>query len=351
MPILPGGDVIPSFLGIERTPPMWSGHNFDNGLLRFGEVQEIIYPNDKRSQSKRYIEYNVLVQQRSNGTGTSKLYQNVAVANLFGGIADRFEYILRPAVKNEINKSGLGKGSKVLILCANGETNTSFIIGGLHDQNQKVDNQSKDLGHYCYFNFNGVSAYIDKDGQFLLKYGGATDADGKTDVNKKERGTRIEFLKDGSWSVNTRDPNDPDNTKEQFMFLDHKNHNTVHQAKNKWTVQVKGEAQFKADKGVKLNDATDLMMLGESFRKAQRTKNTNLQADLQVVSNSLQTAAQTMINAVSSVDASLLAAVKAAGAAVLIAAQYLDRAAADIRDFEQKAASKNSFLSQKHKLD
>src|SRR5690348_9949095 len=116
MPILPGGDIVPSFLSVipgrERVD---SGRAFDNTVLRMGEVQEIVYPDDDRSRSKQFVEYRVLVQQRSNGTGYAKMYENCIMMSSLAGLADFNWHILRADKSENKDKAGLGKGSKVLI--------------------------------------------------------------------------------------------------------------------------------------------------------------------------------------------------------------------------------------------
>jgi hypothetical protein len=96
-----------------------------------------------------------------------------------------------PSTKQK-GANGLGKGSKVLLLCLNGENNNAVILGGLRDQADVSgfgDKEAKDLGHYFHFNFNGVSADIDKDGQFTLVYNGKTEVDGTTKVDSSKVGT------------------------------------------------------------------------------------------------------------------------------------------------------------------
>jgi hypothetical protein len=338
MPMLPNGDVVPSFLSVDSALPMYDGDAFNNVRLRIGEVQELIYPDDKRSRSKKFIEYRVFVQQRSNGTGNGKMYENCLLVNLFGGLADRCEYTLRADKSTDRPKEGVGKGSKVLVLCVNGSSNHSYIVGGVRDAKDLSDKDiAKDLGHHYYWVFNGVSMYVDNDGQFLLTYNGKTDADGKTEVKDSERGTRMAFLKDGSWNINTRDPDDQNKT-DQYIFIDHKSRKSIHRAKNEWQLQVaSGKATILADQGLHVGDATDEVLLGKSYRDAQKQLNDKLADILQQISIQLSSA----------VDPSSGAPITQVQAAGALCAQ----AVMAIKQFEASASAKNSFLSKKNKTD
>lgn len=360
MPRMPNGDVLPSHVDVGYTPHYDGGDSFNNFALRFGEVQEIIWPDDTRSRSKKFVEYRVYVQERSNATGNGRMYEGVILMNSLAGLADRSFFTLRGEDSASQTKNNrLGLGSKVLMLCINGETNNAVIIGGLRDETDVSEEKTKakDLKHHLYWVFNGISVYIDDDGEFLLTYGGKTKADGTTDVDKKMRGTRMAFLKDGSWNINTRDPNDPDNNQEQFIFLDHKNHKTIHQAKDEWQCQVHGKAKFVADDGVHLNDATDLMLLGESHRKAQKQMHNLLKSMLQSLQSLVQTAGAQLLaastaNAVPLVGGAMAApSFAAAAAALTAAAPLIGQMGQAINTFEQTASSSNDFLSKKHKND
>lgn len=337
MPLLDNGDVVPHFLDARSSKKAWDGGVLDNVKLLRGEVKDIIYPNDKRSRSKRSIEYVVYAQRNSNYTKTTQEFRCV-VATPFGGVADKVQYTLRKDTTDTKRKEAIGNGSKVVFLCINGEKHRGLILSGVRDDNDEAQKNADKLGHHYYANFNGVSAYIDQDGQFLLTYNGKTSADGKTDVDKKSRGTRMAFLKDGSWNINTRDPNDPDNKQEQFLFLDHANHQTSQQAKNQWQLQVTdGPAKIVSKTGLKVGNATDHMLLGESFRKAQAQLNSTLKQLLQQAGTQLSSAVDPMSGAP-------LVSVQAAGALLIAASQAIDA-------FEQSAKSLNSFLSQNNQSD
>lgn len=329
MPILPGGDILPAFMAVGSIKPHHDGLSFDNTRLRVGEVTTIVYPDDKESRSKKFVEYHVLVQQRSNRTGNAKLYRNCLLMNPFAGLADRASFTLRADNAQNLTKSGLGKGSKVMVLCANGETNNAYIIGGCRDQTDETDKKVKDLKHHLYFNFNGVSFFIDDDGQLFVTYNGKTGIDGKTDsnVDSNAPGSTLKFGKDGAIQIADKDA---------------KNAVTIDHANKKVTIA--------RDQAFELGDATDHMLLGESFRNAQQQLNNNLMGKLQALQGQLQ-AAGTALNAAVTPAPGAPLGLNGVGAALLAAAQTVNQMAQAIQQFEQSASQKNSFLSQKNKAD
>lgn len=202
-------DIIPSHLRYPGEPGVGGSSFLSNVQLRPGEVQEAIYPQDPRNRSKRFIEYSVYVQHRENGTAVTKIYPNCILMNSFGGFADQLTYTLRAEAnadtQNSAKQSGEpGKGSKVLVLCLNGETHSAIIVGGLRDASRDSDPKSdKDQGHHLHFAFNGVIFDIDKDGQLTLQVTGATDAEGKTENDELPSTLKIE--KSGKITAETKD--------------------------------------------------------------------------------------------------------------------------------------------------
>lgn len=176
IPILDDGSVLPSVLGLVDFGGYSDLGNQNNLALRQGEVIDIIFPDDKRSVTKTYVEYRVSVQQKDGGeTGATVEYPNCLVLNLFGGVADRLKFTLRadPAARSQV--AG-GLGSKVLILCVDGQGGRAYIIGGVPDG---TATDSKDDGHNLLWEFNGIRAAISNKGEFRLEFKGATQADGK----------------------------------------------------------------------------------------------------------------------------------------------------------------------------
>jgi hypothetical protein len=166
------------------------------------------------SFSQRVYEYSVTVQER-NGFMQPVItnYEHCAVANLFGGFADKFTYTLRPStIPAQAEAAYYTNGSKVLILCINGETNNAYIIGALWDPTQKnsdigvtQSNPPEDgtLGHHLLFTFNGLNGTIDKNGQFKVTFNGATDNYGKplSSQDQKKVGAFLNMLMDGTMNL------------------------------------------------------------------------------------------------------------------------------------------------------
>ncbi len=330
MPRIPGGDVVPSFLGVEQTPRFYDGNNFDNYRLRIGEVQEVVYPDNKISKTKRFVEYRVLVQQRGNRTGVGKMYESCHLLNPLAGLADRAFFTLRADKSQNRDKSGLGKGSKVLIACVNGETNNAYIIGGTRDQTD-TDEKLKDLGHVAYFNFNGMSFFVDADGQLVITYNGKTDIDGKTNsnVDAKATGSTIKFGKDGALLMADADA-------KNGIFVDHAN----------------GKVKIPREKGFEIGGATDKMLLGSSYRKAQKQLHTNIQVQFNKLQALLVAAGAAMTSA-SAVPAAFGVAPTGfapAGVALTQAAGVAAQVAQLIQQFEQTAGQTTDFLSDLDKL-
>jgi phage baseplate assembly protein gpV len=330
-----GRNIIPSSLGIQVTPRHHDGDVFDNTRLRMGEVKEIVYPNDSKSLSKKFVEYSVFVQHRGGGTGLGKMYYHCVLSSSFGGFADQCHYTFR--VDASVKKGELGLGSKVLLLCINGEHSNAVIVGGLRDQSDKSGfggKEAKDLGHYFHFNFNGVSADIDKDGQFTLVYNGATKIDGTTSVDSSKTGTRFQLDKEGNARLGDKDD-------KNLLLIDHANSKVV----------------IKRDTAFELGEATDYMLLGQSFRQAQQQMNNQLLALLNTLKGLLTAVGTAMTAAgasmVTPIAGAVLAAPQftAAGTALVGATQTVGQMAQAIQTFEQAAGQKNSFLSQKNKAD
>jgi hypothetical protein len=267
---LPDNSIIPSYLSLVSTLRVEDDGQFTNLALRYGEVDEIIYPNDKRSLSQKVVEYNVKVQHydHNNGTSITKMYPHCVVATLFGGKADKFRYTLRAAKsgKKKPDETGLGQGSKVILLCLNGEQNQPIILSGIWDQTDDSEEKAKakDLGHHLYWRFNGISAFINDDGELVVTYNGKQDVDGtlNSDVKEEQVGTRIQLLKNGNVGIRTKDD-------KQYIVINHEDGEIQQLADKEWHLNVSNGKTIIKSKGVELGDATDKMVLGTTYRKAE----------------------------------------------------------------------------------
>ena len=209
------GGVLPSNLDIDRGEGYDESRNANNYAkknfsLKVGQI-ELSYCVDENGNVRgSRVEYDVLVNENNGDGATSQMkYRRVVSQDLFGGIADFFQFTHR---KNEVDEGRdvpFRNGSLVLILCLNGSSEDAVIIGGLkHPDN--ANECKKEDGHNLKFEFNGINFQIDKDGAMTLLFRGPTDADGKVLEGSEEfGGTVIKIEKDGSYEVNTGEEENP----------------------------------------------------------------------------------------------------------------------------------------------
>lgn len=223
--------IIPSFYQTRSVGPVGQHDAFNNIMLRPGEVKRIIYPEDERSRTKKFLEYDVLVQHRENGTLVNKMYHNVFRANELGGAADYDFQTLRPAPAREgaDDDVGPGLGTKVLLLCVNGAHSDAVIISGAEDE-RRTDVGRKTKGHHKEWVFNGVAFTINDDGSLVAEVRGPTTAAGKLDTSRggteAAAGTTIKVEKNGNLTLHTKD-------KKQYIEINHeKGTTTVHADKD-----------------------------------------------------------------------------------------------------------------------
>ncbi len=194
--------IIPSYLSAGPKGAIEDVGNMTNDSLRVGEIKEIVFPGNKRSISKKFIEYTIDVAHRDGyGPEVTTTYNGCIVANMFGLGSDTLRYTLRADSLNDPTKNRvLGVGSKVLLLCINGSKARSIIIGGVRDGETGDVGDSADDGHNLFFCFNGLQATINNEGEFLLTNLGPTKADGsnRDDVFPENTGAYITMDKDGN---------------------------------------------------------------------------------------------------------------------------------------------------------
>jgi len=283
---LSDGTVIPSYL-VPVQGQVVRSQQFDNTALRVGEIEEIIYSTSKQSMSKTAIEYRVAVMTRDSGGAVATVsYPNCRIANLFGGGADTFSYTLRARVVDPQTHKITSNGSKVLILCINGQSQQAFIIGGIPDS-PPVAKESD--GHNLFAEFNGTSCTIDSEGALQFQFRGATDATNKLLGSAKEENSNsfLQMLSDGGIKAGTKDS-------AQYIFLNHADKKLELQADEAWNVKVNKKMSFDVgdtidmqgrssgnlqvsggltlkSSGVRTGSATDATMMGTTYRAAQQT--------------------------------------------------------------------------------
>lgn len=392
---LPDGTVIPSYLGLRSQGRAQASGQLDNIALRYGEIKDIIYPDDKRSVGKKFVEYEVEIQfKNGSATGSTMRQTGVMLMNPAGGVADQLRYTLRKDKEQKQQAKGddgVGVGSKVLLLSVNGDVAKTFIVGGFRDPKHEKVLDKKEDGHNFYFEFNGISFAVDKDGQAKLQFKGATKVDGKLDTDagadEKNGPTTIEIKKNGNLKISTKDD-------KQYVHIDHENKKVEFLFDEEWNVKVNkkvvwdvgdsieftGNSTLKiaiakdvsfatsggkidigaSDRvyvksaGVHVGSATDAWMLGTTYRSAESQLMTQLMTALTALGGQLTAAgssltAASVLNAIPIVGGGMAAAGFAAAGATLISAMAtLTQAVTAITTFEGQAAT---YLSTKNKTD
>lgn len=255
--------IVPSFFNIRQVggEPTDDGGAFGDVSLRVGEVLELVYPEDPRSQTKRFIEYRVLVRHRANKTAVTKEYVGCCLWNPLGGFVDRATWTLR-GDQQAGQKGRPAKGSKVLLLCINGERANPVILGGIRDQRDESEAKgaAKERGHFLELEFNGLNVEIDDSGALKVLRKGPTDADGKLDENKVKPdavGAFIRFGANGGIAIGTFEAKDENDERPlQRLVLDHHNRQVSLDADKALNVTVVGGATVTA-KGVTVEAAED----------------------------------------------------------------------------------------------
>lgn len=334
--ILEDGAVIPSNLEVHETSSNFRSKDyFDDYALRQGEVKRVIWPEDDDSRTKRLIEYDVSVQYFRNGTGSTRVYKNAVLANGLMSLADVETFTLRPYTQSGEQKSGqtpIKNGSKVLILCINGQSGYPVIIAGLYDpEDESQKDWDKDKKKY-FWQFNGISKEVNDDGELTYTYTGKSKDDGTTDVEDSVAGTYFQLDKDGNAILSDSDG-------KNALTIDHKNKKVVVDRED-----------------FELGNATDKMLLGESHRNAQKQMHSKLQALINTAQNlanqagiQLNTAgARQLIPVAGAVAAA--PSITAAGALFTAMSQVFKQMSDAIQAFEQAAAQKTDFLSDHDRL-
>lgn len=242
--------IVPHFYGVGNAP-LDDGDGMRNIMLRVGEVQAIYGKNHPMNVSKKFVEYQVFVTHRANGTAVTKMYERCMALDAFGGQADTSTQTFRADSSASRKGSGPGVGSKVAILCINGESVNPLIIGGIRDSGGEEDDP--EVGHNLHRRFNGVDLAINKDGELTITYGGADNADGtlRDDVDDKAVGTTVTISKDGNFLVSD---------------VDGKNSVLVDHASGKVVVTSENEVNVNAPKVTLVGgDADQPLVLGNDW--------------------------------------------------------------------------------------
>lgn len=334
--------VIPSYLGQRGMGVRQSSMTFGAFALMQGEVKEIIYPNSKKSLSQKYIEYRVDVQMR-DGAGPAAItsFPHCLIMNHFGGVADKFHYTLRPDAKEANGQEVLATGSKVLLLCLNGETARAYIFGGIRED-EEGDTQVD--GHHLLWEFNGTRFLVNKDGELKLEVKGPTNVAGELadDADEAAFPTTIEISKNGNLKIYTKDEN-------QSVLIDHENKKIEVKADSALNVEVTGGNMDIQSEGVLVGGATDNWPLFTTYRTAENTLHTTLATQLTAIGTAITTAQAALLSASTNPvwPLAMLQVGVAAGALAAVGPAFAMCASA-LTSFE---AGKVAYESKKNKND
>lgn len=188
---------IPSWLNTaDLTKSRAQEELFQNSALHVGVVVASYEVDNTNNNSKYRREYDVNCYN-STGRGASIpiTYYRCRLSNMFGGVADYMDYTLRAdPITDDGNGNYISNGSTVLIICANGDAGSTYIIGA--SKNRNTPPEPSDEGHHLTWVFNGVEIKIKDDGSLSMQHTGPTDITGN--ITDPGNFTQALFKADGS---------------------------------------------------------------------------------------------------------------------------------------------------------
>lgn len=339
--LLEDGSVVPSYLSMSQGPGVTAQDLAQNDLrMRVGRIVAVHAPDSKTNVNGKFFEYDVEVDI---GAGLTKVYPRAVMMDQLGGMADHFEWTPRIS---QGDSAQIDQGTRVTLLCVNGQAGRAVIIGGAKHHGRKTQ-EDKSKGHHLEWEFNGINASIDKDGDLVITHKGATDASGAvTSDDEKTNGTCIKLDKNGDIKLSTG------KNATNLIHLDSKNKKIfIDSTEDLVEVHAKGNINLKSS-GVMIGDATDKTILGESFRNALTTMNNTLKQKFQSLSIKLNIAGTAMTTGGASMSVPITGPVAAgpqinqAGTQILQAGMDLMECMQAVQQFEQK-----TYLSTKNKSD
>jgi len=180
---------------------------FQNTPLRMGVIVKSYDIDDENSKTKIVPEYDVVTSELNADLGQSFVeYQHCVSTDTFGGVADFFEYKLRPSEANFKETYDLTKqnGSTVLMLCMDGFSESAVIIGGVRNTSEENDTTTltKENGLHMEGEYNGLNWQVNKDGEFTITFKSKTDVKGKPQ-DSSAGGSFFKIDKKGSIDLDT----------------------------------------------------------------------------------------------------------------------------------------------------
>lgn len=211
---------------------------YNINVLYVGQVNEVLYVDHPRNRSKRFVEYDILINERGI---TSTLYRNCREMDSFGSENNFTENVLQPVTdgkrgrKDDTEPYRFRNGSIVVIGFLNGHKESPVILGCLPHPNLRLqsdtnivipefngtgtsvsrDERLKELptllpgskesgsdndGTRLLGEFQGLRWNINKDGELTIVYQGPKNAKGQL-TNTTAQPTIIKINKDGEFFV------------------------------------------------------------------------------------------------------------------------------------------------------
>lgn len=188
------------------------GNVIDVTFPEGGGTKEDGTPDPKKPPLPPFPLYTVMVSEKVGDVTVNIPFKNCILRDIFGTVPDFFEYSLR---RSDYNLSQLQNtqgpptpdkllGANVLIECINGSTFNAVILGAVRTYNlnfgygQGYTPTDNKTGKYLNFNFNGINAKINDDGEFTLKRLGPQNNDGTTQTQNLDGG---DYPKDNAGSL------------------------------------------------------------------------------------------------------------------------------------------------------
>lgn len=343
------GTIIPNFLDA-RTDAGPSGfqRSMSDLGLRVGRVIASHPPSAETNTNKKFWEYDVKVDLVSNGTHTEVVYPRCQLANSFGGVADFLRWTPRLGAQSTTEEgSAISTGTRVFLMCINGNTRSGIILGGQNHVASPAD--PEDDVSVLVSEFNGIRIEISAEGDLTITHKGATNPDGTVvDEDDSKNGTSIKMNSDGDIILSTGADGsnvvqlDSQNKK---IVIDSKEDNVEIKAANNVTIE---------SAGVLTGSASDFTMLGSTFRRDLSSCNNTLISGLLTLSNLILTAAVGITTAAAAhatpVTGPVVGApsLTAAGVALQSAVPTINQMMVALQTLEAQAAG---HLSTKNKSD
>lgn len=263
----------------ENTGIQYQNEIFNNTKLKNGIVIAVYEIDDENNRNKKFPEYDVLiVEQKATSTMEPVIYRNCISIDGFGGVADFFEYKLRPVKEVEdkpttpLNTNFKGQfGSMVLLLCLDGASDKGIIVKSVPHPGRKTK-LTKDAGLHLEGEYNGLNWKINKDGELTITFKSKTDDKGKPS-DDQAGGTHVQIDKKGSVDVNTN----LEGKEETYIRMDKENKDIGLKAGNKIGMTAVNNIAMKTDASIKGTAKSSIDFITEGAAKVSAKSSLDLE--------------------------------------------------------------------------